>query len=260
MAREQRNDVDYFPHQCTHGRKMHIIETKYGNDGYAVWFKLLEQLGKANHHFIEISDEMNFMFLTSVLKVDEERLNCILNDLAKLGAIDKNLFENYKILYSKKFVSSVEDAYKKRKSNVLTVKDVLNRVKNQSGEETPQSATGTPQSGINPVESIPKEKKSKEKEKKEEKKRESRAIDFLKFEYPQRFETDFLMKYKSKIQNPKKFSEDFNDTVDQESLEFTDRILFARLGKYSRNWIENQNKYSKTPTSDSYESGVLTKF
>jgi hypothetical protein len=34
-----------------HGRKMHIIESKYGNNGYAAWFKLLEELGKANNHY-----------------------------------------------------------------------------------------------------------------------------------------------------------------------------------------------------------------
>jgi hypothetical protein len=52
MAREQRRDVDYFPHECNHGRKMHIIESKYGNNGYAAWFKLLEELGKANNHYM----------------------------------------------------------------------------------------------------------------------------------------------------------------------------------------------------------------
>lgn len=83
----------------------------------------------------------------------------------------------------------------------------------------------------------------------------SRAIDFLKNNYPARFEEDFLMKYKSKIQNPKKFAADFNDTVDQEGLEYTDKKLFGRLGKYARNWIDNQERYNKTPSPSSYESG-----
>jgi hypothetical protein len=39
------------PTECNHGRKMHIIESKYGNNGYAAWFKLLEELGKANNHY-----------------------------------------------------------------------------------------------------------------------------------------------------------------------------------------------------------------
>ena len=29
MARPERNDIDYFPHEVTHGKKMFIIENKY---------------------------------------------------------------------------------------------------------------------------------------------------------------------------------------------------------------------------------------
>lgn len=73
------------------------------------------------------------------------------------------------------------------------------------------------------------------------KERESRALDFLQKNYPSRFEAA-MMQYKSSITNFNKFREDFNDTVDQEELAYTDRVLFARLGKYARNWIENQTK------------------
>ena len=78
------------------------------------------------------------------------------------------------------------------------------------------------------------------------KKRETRALDFMKTNFPSRWETDFLMKYKKQIKDPKKFAQDFNDTVDMEKLEYDQDILFGRLGKWSRNWIERQNKYSKT--------------
>lgn len=125
MAREQRKDVDYFPHECAHGRKMHIIESKYGNDGYATWFKLLEQLGKANNHFIDASDESVLMFLASVCRIDEDRLKSILTDLSKLGAIDKILWENHLVIWSQKFVDSVSDAYRKRKTSVPQYSAVL---------------------------------------------------------------------------------------------------------------------------------------
>ena len=42
MARPERRNVDYFPHYLSEGKKMYLIEHKYGNDGYAVWFKVLE--------------------------------------------------------------------------------------------------------------------------------------------------------------------------------------------------------------------------
>lgn len=178
MAREQRKDVDYFPHDCTHGRKMHIIEAKYGNDGYAVWFKLLEQLGKANNHYIDASDEMTIMFLTSLFKIDEDKMNNIFKDLAKLGAIDKELYEQHNILWSLKFVNSISDAYRKRKLLLFKKEDILKEM-NQF-EVIPPSISG----GLNhkedgfteisviPPEVIPKEKNSIVKESKEEEKKE----------------------------------------------------------------------------------------
>ena len=76
------------------------------------------------------------------------------------------------------------------------------------------------------------------------KEREARALDFLKTEYQFRFEQEFEMRYKSKIKNFEKFCEDFNDKVDTEDLEYTGKKLFARLGQFTRNWIENQKKFS----------------
>ena len=174
MAREQRKDVDYFPHDCTHGRKMHIIETKYGNDGYAAWFKLLEQLGKANNHYIDISDEMTLMFLTSVFKIDEEKTLLILADLAKLGSIDKYLFDYYQIIWSEKFTKSIEDAYRKRKQKLFFKDDILEIINSiPSGNPSiPRGlnvkTTEKNEKEVNQAESIPKVKYSKVKESKEE--------------------------------------------------------------------------------------------
>lgn len=76
------------------------------------------------------------------------------------------------------------------------------------------------------------------------KERETRALQFLKSNSPSRFETEFLMRFKSSIKDHKKFESDFNDTVDQEELPYKSNVLFARLGKYARNWVQNQIKYS----------------
>jgi len=46
MARPNKQGVDYFPHFVNHGKTMFILEEKFGNNGYAFWFKLLELLGK----------------------------------------------------------------------------------------------------------------------------------------------------------------------------------------------------------------------
>jgi hypothetical protein len=128
MARPQKNNVDYFPHDCSHGRKMFVIESKYGNDGYAVWFKLLEQIGVTENHYLDLRDETQQMYLTSLMKVSVEKLNDILIDLSKLDAIDKYLFDKYKIIYSKKFIEGVQDLYTRRNNKCMTYDELCNKI------------------------------------------------------------------------------------------------------------------------------------
>ena len=63
MARPKKRTVDYFPHQCNHGKTMFILEQKYGNDGYAFWFKLLELLGTTEGHFLHLENSADWEFL-----------------------------------------------------------------------------------------------------------------------------------------------------------------------------------------------------
>lgn len=121
MARPERNDIDYFPHVVTHGKKMFIIENKYKNDGYAVWFKILEEIGKANYHYLDFNDIEQTMYLSSKFNIDEELLLNIIEDLAKLNAINKDLYLDHKIVFSEKFIESIQDAYKRRNNNCITL-------------------------------------------------------------------------------------------------------------------------------------------
>lgn len=120
MARQERNDVDYFPHPVNHGKKMHYILNKYKNDGYTVWFRLLEELGKADYHYLDLSDEVQIMYLASTFLVTEETLTIIIKDLVKLGEFDKDLFNKEKILFNESFRQSIKDAYKKRNNEIVT--------------------------------------------------------------------------------------------------------------------------------------------
>jgi len=108
---------------------MHIIEKKYGNDGYAVWFKMLEQLGHTDDHHIDISEETKQMYLSSVFNVSEELMISILDDLAKLGAIHKELWNDHRIIWSDKFIGSIEEAYKRRNNKCITLYDLCQRKK-----------------------------------------------------------------------------------------------------------------------------------
>ena len=115
MARPQKRTVDYFPHHCSHGKTMFIIEQKFGNDGYAFWFKLLEMLGRNDGHVIDVRNEAEWEYLISVTRVDDQTCEDILNLLAKLQAIDPELCEN-RIIWCQNFVDGIKDAYRYRTS------------------------------------------------------------------------------------------------------------------------------------------------
>ena len=89
MARPERNTVDYFPHMCGNGKKMFFIETKYGNDGYATWYKILEKLATTDYHFLNLNKEEEILFLSATCKISESKLLEIINDLSKIGAFNK---------------------------------------------------------------------------------------------------------------------------------------------------------------------------
>src|SRR5690606_19113280 len=121
------NTVNYFPHPVNHGRKMFYMRSKFGNDGYTVWFMLLENLGKAEYHYLDMSDKVQVMYLSSEMMVTEERLLEIINALSEFGEIDKELWTEERIIFSEKFVKSIEDAYRKR-SNTCIDKNSLLRI------------------------------------------------------------------------------------------------------------------------------------
>jgi len=121
MARPERKNVDYFPHPVKAGKKMAFIKNKYKSDGYAIWYQLLEQLGDADDHFIDLSKESEMMLILGELMTTEDLLRDIIADLIKFDVFDRELWEKKSVLFSPKFTESIEDAYAKRKNNCVTL-------------------------------------------------------------------------------------------------------------------------------------------
>lgn len=117
MSRPQKQTVDYFPHNCKHGKTIYILEQHYQAKGYAFWFKLLEELGTHEGHYINLKDESEIEFLAAKTWFPAEEIIEILNLLSKIGAIDKKLWEN-KIIWSDNFVQNVSAVYSKRTVSV----------------------------------------------------------------------------------------------------------------------------------------------
>ena len=113
MSKRTKATVDYFPHIIKKGKTIFILESKFGNDGYAFWFKLLELLGDNEGHYIDCNDPSTWEYLLAYIRVDEETVNKIIGVLIELGNIDKELWE-HKIIFCQNFIDNIGDVYKRR--------------------------------------------------------------------------------------------------------------------------------------------------
>lgn len=139
--RPRKTTVEYFPHMTTSGKTIFILESLYGNDGYAAWFKILEILGSTDGHSYNFSIPANMQYLSAKLRVSGEKTTEILKTLAELGAIDSELHASG-IIWSDNFVKNVECVYSKRSTLTPQKPSILRENKDDkgvSGEKTPQS-------------------------------------------------------------------------------------------------------------------------
>jgi len=113
LARPHKQTVDYFPHDtdASEGKTLTIVQSKYGNDGFAFWFKLLQLLGKTPGHYYDFNKPADWEFLLAKThQNDAETVLDMLKTLSMLEAIDQELYKN-KIIWVQKFVDRLEDVY-----------------------------------------------------------------------------------------------------------------------------------------------------
>ncbi len=122
-GRPQKHTVDYFPHYTKSGKTLFILESRYRNDGYAFWFKLLEILSASENHILDIRNTADLQYLLAKTLVDETTGLGILKLLSELDAIDPTLWAK-KIIWVQKLVDNFADIYKKR-SQELPIKPIV---------------------------------------------------------------------------------------------------------------------------------------
>ena len=115
MARPAKVKVDYFPHVTQTGKTIAILEARWGNDGYAFWFKTLELLGSSESFCYDCNKPSDWEYLLSKTRVTEALATDILKKLAEIDAIDAELWAE-KIIWSDHFASNLQPMFDKRKS------------------------------------------------------------------------------------------------------------------------------------------------
>jgi hypothetical protein len=101
----------YFPHIIFTDKKsmtLKILEDKYGDTGYAAWFRLLELLALQENNYLDLSDPQNVGLLISYLKMDKKKVTDILSTIYHdCYQFDPDLFAK-KILFIPRLRGSVK--------------------------------------------------------------------------------------------------------------------------------------------------------
>jgi hypothetical protein len=79
--------------------KIKLLEEQFGNDGYAVFFKLLEKVGKEGERCCLSFETYPVKTMAKDFNVDEKTLLAILGKMAKLGLISAKIFEKRNEIY-----------------------------------------------------------------------------------------------------------------------------------------------------------------
>lgn len=102
MARPQKEGLDYFPHDtdAANDEKIEALRALYGNDGYAVYFILLERIYRANTFELPVSDAETRQILARKCAVTVERFEQIVASAIKYGCFDRDAYEERGVLTS----------------------------------------------------------------------------------------------------------------------------------------------------------------
>lgn len=116
MGRNNKQTADYFPHYIGRSRTKFILEQRWHNDGYAFWFKLLELLCAADGQYYDCWTKINWDYLIAVTGVSSETAEEILNTLAGMDKVDKELWETCRVIWIESLMANLKGLYDKRTS------------------------------------------------------------------------------------------------------------------------------------------------
>ena len=119
MSRQQKDTVEYFPHDAnaSNGDTLTVLQSRFGNDGYAFWFKLLEKLGSTEGHYLDCRNSNRWQLLLAKIGVNEITGVEIMNLLIEMNALDKELW-GQKVIWCQNFVNNLTGVYRNRRRKI----------------------------------------------------------------------------------------------------------------------------------------------
>ena len=118
IGRTEKRNADYFPHYVHNSKTIRLLQSKFGNDGYAVWFKILELCAHADEHLGDLKEEIDVLDFSDYALVDELKLLEIIKFLIKLGQIDEGIWIHSRKIWIQGLADNLKPLYEKRVGEV----------------------------------------------------------------------------------------------------------------------------------------------
>jgi hypothetical protein len=122
-GRPRRHFVDYVLHEVSQPITVKLIIRQFGHEGYSIFYQLLEHLGSAKYHCVDISNQEELDLLLLELSTEEKTFNKILSFLVNRHYLDAELLE-IGIIFSDEFVKSLNTVYVHRGYPAMTSIDI----------------------------------------------------------------------------------------------------------------------------------------
>lgn len=157
MARPERKDVDYFPFYIKDGRTLFILESKYKCKGTGFFTNVLRFLSRTQDHHFQIEKKSDRLYFFATAKCDEESGMDMIKIMIETKKLDRDLWEQKRVLASQDYLDSIQDAYRKRTNECITINEIrrfygittgINEI--TPAETTPEDETGGISTGENP--------------------------------------------------------------------------------------------------------------
>jgi len=114
QGRPESKNVPYFPHYVQESAELRAIVRRHGNDGYTAYYRLLEQVADASYHRLCLDDKYEWEDFKFRLGVSDEVVDDLINILLRKEQIDKDAWEQKKILWMDDFIELLRPAWYKR--------------------------------------------------------------------------------------------------------------------------------------------------
>ena len=115
MSRPESKNVFYFPHYTKSTSELDLIEHKYNSEGYKAYYRLQEMVADADYHRLSLATQDEKDMFELGMNCRQEVVDDVIRILLDRGRIDRELWENERVIWMQDFVETLKPVYLNRK-------------------------------------------------------------------------------------------------------------------------------------------------